>query len=500
MLEDSQTRPNPSESNGSAERKNGVEGCNQPPTGGQPKAAESAPAIQQSLTSGGGHTDQPPVGLEHRASHKPNGRTFSRIFKWLCMVLLLDAILGISVGYAHTTTMGISEYVLLILDGVAVWAGRVVLLVSLALVLLAFFHNQLPPELEAEQIARNILAWFFRQFRRPPISVLILIISVALAPYLFLQLRRPVPFLPPASAILIAPSGKELYVANEEAGEVLVYATDSISNRPTDHIKLAKPRLLVMAERRGEIYALDTGANEVAVIDQRSLKLKSRIPVDHWPISIAITPDERKAYISHVPPLGGGKISVISLEDHRLVATITEVNYPEGLAISPDGRCLYVTSQGAAGEFADPVFLVDTRTDKVMKNRTIPNMDVGSLVTVAPNGRKIYVARIRRSPDEPNKISIIPSVNAQRARTLYFANQISSLALTPNSKFLLAGSENQISVIDTDTYTLVETIPLEATPVGFALTKGGWAYVWIPYRGTGSGRIFFRGLSGLEQL
>ncbi|MGE5397779.1 MAG: YncE family protein, partial [Chitinophagales bacterium] len=58
-----------------------------------------------------------------------------------------------------------------------------------------------------------------------------------------------------------------------------------------------------------------------------------------YPEYIAVTPDQKYAYITHPPT---NRISVINLANSTLLRTFTCLGQPEGLAMTLDNRYVYI--------------------------------------------------------------------------------------------------------------------------------------------------------------
>jgi ABC-type uncharacterized transport system permease subunit len=297
---------------------------------------------------------------------------------------------------------------------------------------------------------------------------------------------------------------KEIYLANEEAKQFQIYDQQAdFRQGPKRYIKMSQPKLLAIAPGRKQIFVLDAGDNKIRVINQESgeEEIKQQIAIGESAAAMALTPDERKVYIGFVPqqqqaggPTGVAKITVVDLET-RQQADITGVNFPVSIAVTPSGRDLYVSTQGGAGHLADPVFVIDTRTNVVKK--VIPNFDVGSWL-LAPAGDQFYVVRLARFRGDSGKIMMVPYRHTDAAKMLNFSEAVSAISLTPNHRLLFAGIGSMLRIFDTETQQELNEIQLEGEVKGIAATND-WLYAWIPYPNTGGhgGRFFFRGLGDL---
>src|SRR5262249_21167804 len=133
---------------------------------------------------------------------------------------------------------------------------------------------------------------------------------------------------PPSSMVLstidVTPDQREIYVALDKVAQVAIFDAGSQQQIGSISIgnqmfKNGRPQILALAPRRGqngELYVVDGNANELIVFDRKKRgDVVARIPVGQNPRFIAITPDQRKAYVSNEQPAPQGSISVIDLVD-----------------------------------------------------------------------------------------------------------------------------------------------------------------------------------------
>jgi YVTN family beta-propeller protein len=133
-------------------------------------------------------------------------------------------------------------------------------------------------------------------------------------------------------------------------------------------------QLAVVAER---------DSNQVSMVNLATSKvIGTPVAVGKKPVSVAITPDGRHAYVTNE---AGKSVSVIETGLRRIVATVELGKEPFGIAITPDGKYAYVT------DFADEeVSVISTQTNAVVKS--IPVGDGPTGVAISPTGRFAYVA------------------------------------------------------------------------------------------------------------
>jgi YVTN family beta-propeller protein len=295
--------------------------------------------------------------------------------------------------------------------------------------------------------------------------------------------------------LAISPDGKELYVADEEAAQLIVFMTSPLRIKHRIPLDI-KPSRIALTPDGKKIFVTSVASGEVHVIDNTGVyKVITKIPNFVKPYWIVITPDGKKAFISNEGPVPKGSISIIDTATYQLLGTIEEVNCPEGLDIARDTKLLYVASQ--CGEGSDPVFVIDTETNTPLPNQKISGLAVGTTTAVKPDGTKVYVARgdyrwpgpfkwwdFSRKDRTPLGVVDTTVIGHPKIKTnIILDTSVSSLAMTTDGKYILASSGTNIAIIDTETDRVVNKVKLPALADGIAISPSNWVYVTIPEKG-----------------
>ena len=120
--------------------------------------------------------------------------------------------------------------------------------------------------------------------------------------------------------------------------------------------------------------------NTVSLIQTANNAVTKTITVGVKPLRIAINPSGTKAYVVNS---GDNSVSVIDLSTGKVVTTISVGITPRYAAITPDGNHVYVVNSAS-----NEVFIIDAATDKVL--RTI-NVGHSWGVCALPDGKEVYV-------------------------------------------------------------------------------------------------------------
>ena len=147
-------------------------------------------------------------------------------------------------------------------------------------------------------------------------------------------LRRPI-------ALELAEDGKTLYVANSRSGSLSVIALNSA--RVVQEISLGKKLSdLVRVDGRPWFLATDEEAGELLLLQAagQNVKIWQRLPVSPYPVSVVVSPDQSRCYVTSI---WSRRLSVIDLPlENDQEAKITHV---VDLPIAP--RCQLLVRDGS---------------------------------------------------------------------------------------------------------------------------------------------------------
>ena len=210
-----------------------------------------------------------------------------------------------------------------------------------------------------------------------------------------------------------------------------------------------------------KVYVTDLKANNVLVIDTATGTLIDSVPVETSPVGIAVTPDGKKVYVANNK---GNSVSVIDTAINKVVHTFDEFDGSFGVAVTPDGREVYVTNSDSS-----TVSIIDTATNRIYVVQGI--IDPGG-ITVTPDGKKVYV-----TSGNTNTVYVIDTVTKKFVNVTVGSNP-TGITVTPDGKKAYVANDggkinSSISVIDTTTNKVIDTVPLIQGPYGIAVTPDG---------------------------
>jgi YVTN family beta-propeller protein len=207
----------------------------------------------------------------------------------------------------------------------------------------------------------------------------------------------------------------------------------------------------------GAIFVTNFGESSVTVVDAARWRVRATIAVPASPHGIILAPDGRTAYVACA---NGGAVAALDTASQSLAWTLPlpDGAKPYSVALSRDGRYLY-----AADNFAARLFVIDTATRRV--TGAVPIGLRAALMARAANGATLYVTNGASGTVSVLDLASDPARPTVRA-TVRVGTYPHGLALTPDGRYLVVANTlgNTLSVIRSDTDTVIATIPGERYP------------------------------------
>src|SRR6476659_3021676 len=163
----------------------------------------------------------------------------------------------------------------------------------------------------------------------------------------------------------------------------------------------------------------------------------------------------------------GDSVMLIDPDTNKVVGEITGIEVNHGAAVAPDGSRFYITNEAES-----TLDIADAKTLKVTKH--IPLTNHPNNLSVSKDVKRVYVA----SGGGPGAVDGIDTASLTRAKSIRMDGGIHNTYVTPDGKFVLAGSiiGKKINVIDQKTEEIVWTLPMEegVRPMAFETNPEGW--------------------------
>jgi serine/threonine protein kinase, bacterial len=190
------------------------------------------------------------------------------------------------------------------------------------------------------------------------------------------EVRRTVQTDPSPTDVAVAQDGRAVYVTSI-AGSFSRFIPGSDVRALVED---GRPQSLTLTRDNRTAYVTGYDGNLIAV-DLARGRVTDRIPVGNGPDGVALSPDERTAYVVNIED---DAVSVVDLASKSTVATIDVGDRPISVALHPDGRTAYVTNNESRS-----VSVIDTATREVIGQLPVGNLP--EAVVVAPDGSRAYV-------------------------------------------------------------------------------------------------------------
>ncbi len=237
-------------------------------------------------------------------------------------------------------------------------------------------------------------------------------------------------------------------------------------------------------------YGIANG-DSVSVLDLKKNLLKETINHESFnqPYTVTINKSGTRAYITNS---NSTTISVINTATNHVIDTIDGFDGPSGMVITPDGARAYVNNyggpEGVGSGNGTTVRIVDLNTNTIIGDP----IEVGTApaaLAISPDGKFVYVINYENGEQYTGSMDVIDTtLNTSIAIIAGFSGPF-GIAVTPNGKYAYItnfGSNNfapfgtTVSVVSLKPghVEAINTIDVAIQPAGIAITPDGrFAYV-----------------------
>jgi YVTN family beta-propeller protein len=220
------------------------------------------------------------------------------------------------------------------------------------------------------------------------------------------------------------------------------------------------PEEFALSKDGRQIYISNEDTKSASVINIRSGKLEHIIPVGQEPEGVTTTPDGKQFYVTCE---AGGDIYVVDAHSYAAIAHFKVNGRPRSVAFLSLGGIGFIPSE-SAGELN----IIDSVNAKVLKTIKLPTGSRPMRVKLSPDEKRLYVSNGRAGT-----ISVFDSHSYELLDTIKVGARPWGIGVSPPGHFLFAanGPSNDVSVVDLKTNKEVSRIKAGSSPWGIAITS-----------------------------
>ena len=258
--------------------------------------------------------------------------------------------------------------------------------------------------------------------------------------------------------IAVSPDGTRLYATHATDGALDVFDTTTyarIASIPTGY-----PEGVVVSHDGSRVYVTSPFNQLLMTIDAETntlIRATPMCPGDSY--MLALSPDDRSLFVAC--SIGG--VQRLDVASGAIVATIAPTLGFSGLAITPDGSTLYAPALNSGG-----VTVISAETDEVTDTleAVYPASFYGFIGSPQP------VALVAGSDAELTYVDTFDGTIAGHAP---IGQAPSAVALSPDGRraYVANYADHSVSVVSVPTQTTIATIPVADTPFDLVVTPDG---------------------------
>jgi YVTN family beta-propeller protein len=220
------------------------------------------------------------------------------------------------------------------------------------------------------------------------------------------------------------------------------------------------PEEFALSKDGRQIYISNEDTKTASVIRIADSKVEHIIPVGQEPEGVTTTPDGKQFYVTCE---AGGDIYVVDTNSYKSVAHFKVNGRPRSIAFLTAGGIGFIPSE-SAGELN----VIDTVNAKVLKTIALPSGSRPMKVMLSSDETKLYVSNGRAGT-----VSVFDTHSYQLLETITVGTRPWGIGISPDGKFLFSanGPSNDVSVVDLKTNQEIARVKAGAGPWGIAITS-----------------------------
>ena len=196
--------------------------------------------------------------------------------------------------------------------------------------------------------------------------------------------------------IAVSPDGHLLYVVCQDSDEVRLVNLESAKVVGSIHVGHI-PRGIAFSSDARRLYVTNAWSDTVSVIDTASREVVQTLPTGFEPTGIVVDKAGTTLYVANRL---SSDISVIDLATGQEIKRLLAGRGASYLALSPDGKRIYCTHiypnpGGFRSEPDSEITVIDTSTRRVVERKPLPNVAGVFHTAISSDGKLIAVAQLR---------------------------------------------------------------------------------------------------------
>lgn len=216
------------------------------------------------------------------------------------------------------------------------------------------------------------------------------------------------------------------------------------------------------------LLILNKAENTLSIADPVTLRVLGKVPTGEGPHEVVASEDGRTAYVANygTQQKAGNSISIIDIAARKEIKRLElgALQRPHGIVVA-NGKVYFTAEINRVIARYDPA---TDRIDWIMGT----GQSITHMLVVSPDGRRAYTANI--ISDTVTAIDFTLPV-PQQVTQIQVGKQPEGIAISPDGREVWVGQngDGHISIIDTATNRVTETIKVGEVPIRLKFTPDG---------------------------
>jgi YVTN family beta-propeller protein len=266
-------------------------------------------------------------------------------------------------------------------------------------------------------------------------------------------------------------------IINRDSADVNLYEIATGKSNKIFLDKFAAPHMGMISPDGRVLVVSGSGNNTIYLIDMATMKILNRIKAYGEPEHMDITPDSKYVFCGSME---GGVVQAIDLQTYQEAKAIEGFHEPHGYSTLPDNSKIYISNIGA-----HEVTVVDVKRLEVLKRISVgapsepaslnPNQYLGAIngiinPTLTVDGKLCYAA-----DGDFGTVTVIDTTTDKVIDTIPVGTNPWRGYASPDGKYILVpvSGDQVVAVIDAHTHKLVSKMPAGANMTGVNYSSDG---------------------------